>query len=84
MDCCCEMEHYTTASRRIIVNASQVMLKEKHRRAHEFGKYLEQHPDTNTPLCIELKRATCLYRMALSNVIKEIEEKNAPKKRNKG
>lgn len=69
MDCFCEMECEYTPARRITVSISQTLLEEKHTRAAEFGRYLEQHPDTDTILGAELMRATSIYRIALANLI---------------
>lgn len=78
MDCCCEMEPGCTRSRRIAVSASLVLLEEKYRRSHAFGKYLEQHPAT-CPLTVELHRQNCMYRIALHNLIQSIKADEKPK-----
>jgi hypothetical protein len=79
MDCCCEMEHAYSLSRRVAVSASQALLEEKYRRATAFGKYLDEHPDGG-PLIDELKRQTCLYRIAIANVLSDRVPKE-PRKR---
>ncbi|KKM86604.1 hypothetical protein LCGC14_1277410 [marine sediment metagenome] len=51
--------------------ASVTLLEEKYRRSMSFSKYLEQHPDCDNPLVVELIRQTSMYRIALSNVLIE-------------
>jgi hypothetical protein len=80
MDCCCEMECEYAPTRRTAVSTSLALLEEKYRRSIEFGKYLEQHPDTETPLGQELQRCVSFYRMALHNVI--ADKTREPKKIN--
>ena len=53
------------------MSASVTLLEEKYRRSVAFGKYLEQHPDCDNPLVVELIRQTSMYRIALSNVLIE-------------
>jgi len=79
MDCCCEMEHTYSPAGRVAVSASQILLEEKYRRATAFGKYLDEHPDEG-PLIEELKTQTCLYRIAIANVLSDRVPKE-PKKR---
>lgn len=64
------------------MSASQLLLEEKYRRAMDFGKYLDGHPDQNDPLLLELKRQTSMYRIALHNVLQDRLPKE-PKKRGK-
>jgi len=54
------------------VSASLVLLEEKYRRSVKFGEYLAQHPDCEKPLMVELIRQLSMYRIALSNAIKDI------------
>ncbi len=83
MDCFCEMgPRCCTLAGRVVVSASQTLLEEKYRRAMAFGKYLESHPDVSDPLIVELKRSTCIYRMAIANVLESRLPKE-PKKRGK-
>jgi hypothetical protein len=51
------------------VSASITLLEEKYRRSMLFSKYLEQHPDSDNPLIVELIRQTGMYRIALSNAL---------------
>jgi len=71
MDCLCEMDPCTAETRGTLVSASVTLLEEKYRRSMSFSKYLEQHPDCDNPLVVELIRQTSMYRIALSNVLIE-------------
>lgn len=51
------------------MSASTALLEEKLRRAMSFGKYLDQHPDNDDPLHVELVKQTCMYRIALANLL---------------
>lgn len=72
MDCFCEMDNRCTSTETTAVSASLILLEEKYRRSVAFGEYLEQHPDCEKPLIVELIRGLTMYRIALSNAIKDI------------
>ena len=61
------------------MNTSTRLLEEKYVRAAAFGKYLDDHPDKGI-LMDELKTQTCLYRIAIANVLADRLPKE-PKKR---
>ena len=77
MDCFCEMDDCGASTEGTLVSASVTLLEEKYRRSAAFGKYLEQHPDCDNPLVVELIRQTSMYRIALSNVLIEAQKANA-------
>lgn len=64
------------------MNASTQLLEEKYRRAMAFSQYLEAHPDEG-PLLEELKRQTCLYRIAITNVLQDRMPKETKKRASK-
>lgn len=75
------MEYPYAQTGGVVVSASKVLLEEKHRRASEFGRYIEKHYDSENPLMVELKRSTCLYRIAIANVLEDMKPKIVRKKK---
>ncbi len=69
------------------MSTSTVVLEEKCRRAFAFVKYLGAHQNEG-PLMEELRRQTCLYRIAITNVLMDRlpqePKKRARKVANKG
>ena len=70
------MDPRTTETGGTLVSASVGLLEEKYRRSMLFTKYLEQHPDCENPLIVELIRQTSMYRIALNNALTDARKAN--------